>query len=77
MVFNFNGLTFMPKEGKERCKKTKRNLSFERKLIPKRKPENYAKVFKTDHAGCNILNKHINGRIYETNWIIKSGEYRA
>ena len=25
----------------------------------------------------NILNKHINGGIYEANWIIKSGEYRA
>ena len=26
---------------------------------------------------CNILNKHINGRICEANWIIKSGEDRA
>ena len=26
---------------------------------------------------CNNLNKHINGVIYEANWIIKSGEYRA
>ena len=25
----------------------------------------------------NILNKHINGVIYEANWIIKSLEYRA
>ena len=24
---------------------------------------------------CNILNKHINGGIYEANWIIKSGKY--